>query len=433
MACVAALAIASAALTQTQASADSSAISIGSAGNASDNNGKIELYGLDSSSPISKITASVVDQSTGTNLATVSNFKLVSGTTTAGNWETSSRVQLGALGYYRLDLVITDTAGDTYSTVGIGSGFFWYAVRTYFHGVAVSNRTTDYQNRQVTMTGQLLGQWPASGAITALANVPVYIETPTDEDTSPVTDANGYFSGTEPIDRAGSLQALEQFQTNLMASSSPSFSIKIIPAAAKMVLNLSSTRIAYGGTVTGSATLLWDSPTAGWQPMAGVQVGAGGCNLPVGNGLQQTSDANGNITIPSFGPLTATCTIGAGHQSYDPYVSSASAQATVTVIQPAEFSDFSVTRPDSGDVTVSGHLQFPSLFSPGSPTADIQFSPTGKGGWTTEATALPADWDGTGYAFSATLPSTTAGFWRATFASPGFTNATSSVVYQSAT
>lgn len=432
MACAAALAMACAVLTQAQASADSSAISIGSAGNASDSNGKIELYGLDASSAISKISATVVDQSTGAALATVTDFKLVSGTTTAGNWETGSRVQLGALGYYRLDLVVTDTAGDTYSTVGTGSGYFWYAVRTFFRNVAVSSRTTDYQNRQVTMTGQLLGQWPASGATTVLANVPVYITTPTDEDTSPVTDANGYFSGTEAIDRAGSLQALEQFQPNLMASSSPSFAIKIIPAAAKMVLNLSSTRIGYGGTVTGSATLLWDSPTAGWQPMAGVQVGAGGCNLPVGNGLQQITDANGNITIPSYGPLTATCTIGAGRQSFDPYLSSAGAQVTVTVIQPADFSDFSVTRPDSGDVTVAGHLQFPSAFSPGAPTADIQFSPTGKGGWTTQATGLAADWDGMGYAFSATLPSTTAGFWRATFASSGFTNATSSVVYQSA-
>lgn len=427
-----ALAIIGAGAVQESASADSTAISVGSAGTASDNNGKIELYGLDSTSPISKISATVVDQSTGQNLTTVTNFRLVSGSNTAGNWETATRVQLGALGYYRLDLVITDAAGDVFSSVGTGSGFFWYAVKTSLRNVAVSSRTTTYQDRQVTMTGELVGQWPSSGVTTPLADVPVYISTPTDEDTSPVTDANGLFSGTETISREGSLQALEQFQPNLMASSSASFSIKIIPAATKLVLTLSSTRIAYGGTVTGSATLLWDSPTAGWQPMAGITVGAGGCNLPVGNGLQQTTDANGNITIPSYGPLTGTCTIGAGHQSYDPYIATASAHATVTVIDPADFSDFSVTRPDAGDVTVSGHLQFPSAFTPGAPSADIQFSLTGKSGWTTVATGLSAQWDGTGYAFSTTVPSTMAGFWRATFASPGFTNATSSVVYQSA-
>jgi hypothetical protein len=68
--------------------------------------------------------------------------------------------------------------------------------------------------------------------------------------------------------------------------------------------------------------------------------------------------------------------------------------------------------------------------TPGTILENVQYSATGKGGWTTVASSLPANWDGMGYAFAAKIPSAAAGYWRATFnGKPGFTNATSAVRY----
>ena len=100
------------------------------------------------------------------------------------------------------------------------------------------------------------------------------------------------------------------------------------------------------------------------------------------------------------------------------------------MIQPAVFSDFSATR-DGADVNVTGDLQYAHNV-PATPEVEIQYSATGKGGWTTVATGLPANWDGTGYAFSGTIASTSAGFWRATSSQLDFATATSAVVYAGA-
>ena len=79
-------------------------------------------------------------------------------------------------------------------------------------------------------------------------------------------------------------------------------------------------------------------------------------------------------------------------------------------------------------MNVTGHLQYANNV-PATPTVEIQYSATGKGGWTTAATGLQANWDGTGYAFSGTIASTSAGFWRAISSYPNFVTATSAVIY----
>jgi len=422
---VTALAAALAGAGQVSALADSSAITVNYATNDSTSIGKIDVS-ASATSAITKITAALVNQSDGQTVATVSDFTLTSGTTTAGIWETAARVQIASLGYYRIDLTVTDTAGDVFSSVGTGSGYFSYAELTSFKDVKLSSTTVDYADPQVTMTGQLLAQSPQTGQSTPLADAPVYISTPTGEDTTPVSDANGDFTATETITQAGQLQALYTYQNSLpfyIGSAAKAFTVSIKTAATKIVFALSSRNIPFGGTYSGSGTLLWDSPTAGWQPLANDTVGSNSC----GEVFQVQTDADGNFTIPASAVLDNGCTFTMGWISTDPYLASATAQATITVIQPAAFSGFSATRAGA-DVNVTGHLQYANNV-PATPTVEIQYSATGKGGWTTVATGLQANWDGTGYAFSGTIASTSAGFWRAISSYPNFVTATSAVIY----
>jgi hypothetical protein len=422
---VTALAAALVGASQVSALADSSAITVNYATTDSTSIGKIDVS-ASATSAITKITAALVNQSTGQTVAIVSDFTLTSGTTTAWIWETAARVQIASLGYYRIDLTVTDTAGDVFSSAGTGSGYFDYQNWTSFRDVKLSSTTVDYADRQVTMTGQLLAQSPQTGKITPFADAPVYINTPSGEDTTPVTDANGDFTAIETITQAGQLQALYTYQNSLLnyiGSASKTFAVSIKPAVTKIVFALSSRKIPFGGTYSGSGTLLWDSPTAGWQPLANDTIGSYSC----GDDFQVQTDADGNFLIPQSDALNDGCTFTMGWYSTDPYLASATAQATITVIQPAAFSGFSATRA-AADVNVTGHLQYANDV-PATPTAEIQYSATGKGGWTTVATGLQANWDGTGYAFSDTIASTSAGFWRAISSYPDFVNATSTVVY----
>ncbi|HEV2640856.1 MAG TPA: hypothetical protein VGX23_37405 [Actinocrinis sp.] len=412
-------------LAQTAAFADGSAISIQWAQTAADNNGKISVA-LSATSPITTISAALYSYATQQTVATVSNFALTSGTTEDGQWETTARVQLPALGGYRIDLTVTDSAGDT--TTEVEAGNFYYQVQTFFKNMAVDRHTVDISDQQVTISGQLMGRWPSSGAVTALAGLPVYISNDWVEDNMPTTDANGDFSSVETVTATGSLQAIYAYDNdyvNYGQSGSAQIPITAKLSDTKIVENLSAAKVQYDGEVSLSATLLWDSPT-GWLPLAGKQVGATGCGY---QSVQTITDANGNITLPPGGQLVRDCTVLVGWSSDNPFMKDAQSTKDVSVVQPADFSDFSGTRTDAQDVILQGHMQFPGMETPGSIVVDIQFSATGKGSWSTVATA-DAYWDGTGYGFAPTVSSTTAGYWRAAYSgAPIFTDATSSVAY----
>ncbi|GAA1950335.1 hypothetical protein GCM10009738_24760 [Kitasatospora viridis] len=410
----------------TAAQADTG-ITVQAAHNDWTNNGKLVLT-LSAPTAVKDVKVSLYSVATQQTVATVADFKLTSGTAESGSWENAARIQLPDLGSYRIDVSATDAGGDVLNTTG--SGYFYYSVTTNLNDTKVDRSTVDYFHRSVTISGHLMGQWPGSGAITPMGGLSVGV-TSYDQSATVTTGADGSFSATLPFTNAydTDIQANFSYDPNHVfysQSGSRDFQIGWRKTATRIVENPSSRLIPYQGTVNStSATLQWDSPT-GWQPLGGKKLGSNS----FGSFVQETTDANGNAVFPATQALWSNTTLMVGWSSDDPYLKDATASSSVMVVQPASFLSFSPTRTDAADVAVQGNMTFPGLMTPGTIPVNIQFSTTGKGGWTTVATTPGAQWNGTGYGFSATVPSTTAGFWRATYTGqPQFQNAVSTVAF----
>lgn len=407
------------------AAADTAPITVQYADNDSASNGLFDVA-LSSTSPIASIQATLFSVTAQQDAATVTKFSLKSGTTTNGVWVPSSRIKLTDLGDYRIDLVVTDTAGDTLTDTGAGD--YFYEVWTKFRNMALSTRTVDITNDQVTMSGQLVGIWPGSGAATPLDGYTVFLSNSFVEDNQVTTGVNGDFSGVETVTQTGVLQAIYSYDNNhswYIFGSSAEFLIRVRQSATRLVVTANPKLIPFNGGTSISGILLWDSPS-GWLPLANEQVGATGCGLLA---QQMTTDANGDFSAPVAGPLTGDCTIQAGWQSDDPFKKNAATSVPVTVVQPDSFSHFVAKLLSTGQVLAKGHMQFPNDV-PAPVLVSIQFEPTRTSGWTTVATGLTANWDGTGYAFRGRITSPGAGYWRAIFRDrPHFADATSAVVY----
>ena len=413
----------------TVAQADTG-ITVQSAQNDATNNGKIAVS-LAAPTDITDVKVSLYSVSTQQTVATVANFTLTSGSAQNGTWENRGRVQLPDLGSYRIDVSASDAGGDTLSTTG--SGYFYYSVQTNLTDTVVDRHTVDYQHRSVTISGHLMGRWPATGDIAPMGGLTVDISS-FFEYTQVTTATDGSFSATLPVTdvNQNSIQAAYSYDPKHIfyrQSASRSFPITLKQTATKLIETPITRTVPFQGTVNStSATLLWDSPT-GWQPLAGKTVSSNS----FGDYIQETTDAGGNALFPTTPPLWSNFSILVGWTSDDPYLADAQATSAITVVQPAAFLSFEPTRTDAGTVAATGDLTFAGDWTPGTIPVNIQFSATGKGGWNTVATDPSAFWDGQGYGFSTTAPSTGAGYWRATYTgAPQFQNAVSQVVYVAA-
>ncbi|PJN23972.1 hypothetical protein CG736_18880 [Kitasatospora sp. CB02891] len=411
--------------------ADGAGIIVQSAHNDWTNNGKLVVE-LSAPSAISNVKVSLYSMDTQQTVATLTNLELTGGTTTSGSWSNRGRVQLPALGSYRMDVSATDEGGDTLNTTGVG--YFAYSVSTNLDDATVDRTTVDYEHRTVTIGGHLMGRLPGTGEVVPMGGLAVDV-TSYAEYTRVTTADDGSFSATLPV--------TDQYQNTIFAkfnydpkhvfydqSETKFFPIRIKKTATKIVANPSTRKVPYKGVVDStSATLLWNSPTAGWQPLAGRTIESNS----FGDHVRRTTDDQGNAVFPATMPLYGNYRIGVGWSADDLFLDSTSAEAAITVVQPAAFNAFSAARADGGNVEVSGSMAFDGNMSPGTIPVDIQYSATGKGGWTTVATTTRLQWNGQGEGFTLTVPGAAAGFWRASYTgAPQFENARSTVVYVSA-
>ncbi|RKE17083.1 hypothetical protein [Streptomyces sp. TLI_171] len=420
-------------LTGAQTAQADTGITVLSAHNDWTNNSKL-IVELSAPSAITSVKVNLVALDTQQTVATLSGLQLAGGTTTSGSWTNRGRVQLPALGSYRIDVVATDEGGDTLETTS-GVGYFYYAVTTNFDDATVDRTTVDYQHRTVTLSGHLMGRRPETGELVPMPGLTVDV-TSYMEYTEVVTGADGSFTATLPVtnEYQNTIEAQFPYDPNHVfynQSASKSFPIKIKKTATKIVENPVVRKVPFRGVVQStSATLLWDSPTDGWQPLAGKKLGSNS----FGEYVQRTTDAEGNALFPASPELWSDYKIGVGWPSDDLFLSSASAESLITVVQPAAFRAFTATRADDATVAVAGSMHFDGAGTPGEIPVDLQYSTTGKGGWTTVATTTSVYWNGEGYAFSTTVPGTASGYWRASFTGGlHFENAHSQVVYVSGT
>ncbi|MCX5385660.1 hypothetical protein [Streptomyces sp. NBC_00083] len=416
----------------TAAHADSgvTGITVQEAHNDWTNNGKIVLS-LTAPSAVKDVKVSLYSMETQQTVATVATFELTAGTAEKGTWKNRGRIQLPDLGSYRIDVSASDEGGDTLSAAGVG--YFSYAVQTNMKDTKVDRTTVDYQHRSVTISGHLMGQWPGSGAVTPMGGLTVAVNSYR-EYAEVTTAADGSFSATLPVtdQYQNRIEAAFQYDPNHVfysQSSSKTFPITVKKTATRIVETPGERKVPFKGTVNStSATLLWNSPT-GWQPLADKTMGSNS----FGDFVQRTTDAGGNALFPATQPLWSNSSIAVGWSSDDLFLADAQASVDIMVVQPAAFRSLSATRSDAATVEIDGTMGFEGNLTPATIPVNIQYSATGKGGWTTVATVPEAGWNGEGYAFSTTASQAGAGYWRATYTgAPQFENAVSQVVYVAA-
>jgi hypothetical protein len=382
---------------------------------------------------LADVVAHVVDPTDGAEVAVVDDFAFTGGSQQYGYWESTSPLVLPRLGNYRLDIGITDNDGTHVDQQS--AGWFYSAVQLSFAGLKMTGQVT-YANRDVTVSGQLLGTWPG-GEVKPVANWPIEVMTYRGGPFDVVTDAHGKFKALATIQDVDEFVYLYsgtvEDQPFYYQAYSDLGSVTVTQAPTRITLNLDRKKVLAGQSVTVTGQATWKSPT-GWQPVPNAYVvfslcypDGTNCNPSLGN---TTADAQGRFTATVV-PLE-TGTIQAGTHNSDPFITSNTVtRKPVTVLQLAQFTDFSALRDTPEQVTVEGHLDFPGPFTPGSIPVAIQFKAAG-GSWQTVSTIDIANnpTNPEGISFTTSVASTSAGHWRATYAGrpDSFQSATSASV-----
>lgn len=350
------------------------------------------------------------------DVAVVEDFVLVSGTAQDGVWRTPAPVRLDQLGYYDVVVDVTDADGNVAS--GPSWGTFTYAIKTEFSPLRIDPPAVTYADREVTVSGTLTGKRPDTREIVPVPGGEVSVSS-IEAEGQPVavtTAADGSFAATLVMTGPGDAYAEFGAEGYYMRATSGFTPIEVTPAQSRITIQTSAGEIEQGAQVTVSGQLTWLSPDAGWQPLAGKQIGVQRCSDSTGycQGDQYPlTDAEGRYSVV----LTPweTGHLAVGFPSDDPFIAWADARADVVVWQPASFSDFTAARDASGDVVAQGHMVFGNT-TPWPVEVEIQFRRADSRTWTTVATDDSAEWDGTGgYAFTATVDRPRKGHWRAFF------------------
>lgn len=380
-----------------------------------DDLGRIQLS-ASSDVDVTGIVAHIIAPDTGSEVGTTSSFELVSGTAAAGIWR-SDRVLLPELGFYQLDIEVTDADGNRVRADRAGT--MAYAVKMYFADLETTPTVT-YTKRTYTVSGTLMGLWPGTGATAAVAGVPVYALIPGGDFAPEVTTgAKGRFrmSGAVgyPDSGPGYVSTISDPQHRYYLQGTSDLPVAAIkPAATKVTVSLDRNAIVSGQPITVSGFASWKSPD-GWVPMAGSPIAIGVCasaqDDPAGcfSGPTTSTDADGRYSYvinPHGGARVAVAVT-----SDDIFVQqNAYASAKITVLMRTSFQDFYAARDgDDGQVQVGGRLDL-SGYAPASTVVSAQFSKNGSTGWRTIGTIDLGQSPGSSFSAAYDHPGT--GYWR---------------------
>jgi hypothetical protein len=378
------------------------------------------LVSVESPVDISTVRAEIVTWD-GVPVSTADRFVLHTGTARDGVWASARPLILDNLGYYRVHVEVTDAEGRTARRENAGN--LDYSVVTSFRSVKLNHSWVDYERRQVTVSGRLMGRWPGTGTVRPLGGFPVQVNADLDWDDRG-TAADGTFTGTVTINRTDERVYAHYVYDNdhlfFGSSRSAETRIDIRPRRTRLTVTVKPNHVNASEPVDITGTVTWKTPD-GWRPIPPSNVGVLFCNAqycPTSVGYP-TTDENGRYGLTAVPWETGYYQVGYSAidpQKFglDPFVATAIGKAEIAVLQPASFSDISAVRHDSGAVAVTGHLRFEN-FTPGNIPVEIQYSSGPTGPWRTVATA-EAQWDGRGNGFAATISGGRSGYWRAHYA-----------------
>ena len=359
-------------------------------------------------------------------IASTDEFWLSSGDHQDGIWATSEPFQLDALGYYSVDVTVTDRSGVT--THREDAGTLSYVVISQYDALTVKPATATYDRRTVTVSGVLRGVWPGSGETRRVSGARVHISAYIDS-ADATTKADGSFSAELPISESGVLLSVNTTGVNLPFHT-PVYadigSVTIKPRATRVTATVSAKKIKWGETVTVTGQASWKT-AAGWEPVPNGRVSIMTCDNRDSCSLQDQVevDAGGNYSgtaTPGYSQIVRAIYYAPYIDGWqpDPYVAQSQRDNQVSVLYPAELSDFTAERQDDGRIHFEGHVQFPGTSSPGVIPVHFQYSASGYGDWVTVGEDPQSYWDGTGYEFEGALTDDRSGYWRARY--PGQAN-----------
>ncbi len=376
---------------------------------------RIEV-GVAAEAGVASITAYVVSETTQQEVTSVSDFTFAGGDPTNGYWQSATELLLPALGSYQIDVEVTDNDGVHTDQVDVGQ--LSYFVTLYFTNIH-STKTVTYDNRDLVVTGKLMGRWPGSGAVHPVGGMPIEFNAADDGDYTAPTAANGQFSFSSVVtdDTDFSfVQSLswETAEPYYIDTAQDLDTPTITPRATRITEHIDHRTIHSDQTVTVSGVATWKTPD-GWQPMPNAQVYVGFCNpgYPcLGGPTSVTTDASGGYSATLFPPYNFRV-IGVSTGQNDLYLTASSASLTETIKQVTAINNvYAVRDTDTGNVYVEGYLDVGGGSLP-SASVTVQFSTTGTGGWKTVGTVAV---DGGAGRFQQEFVQSKSGYWRISFA-----------------
>lgn len=396
------------------------------------------LVGIQSADGVAEVQADVKNGA-GEVIASTTSFWRYRGEEENTIWATQEPFILPQLGYYPVDVRVTDTNGVT--TTEKNAGTLSYVVATYIDSVKVKPATATYEKRTVTVTGVLKGRQPGTMEIRRVPGARIELLSTEWHDTT--TGSDGKFTAKIPIAESGR-RIFVNFPHDpaLPFHTSSSFDtpdVLIEPRATRVTSTVTAKRIKAGGSITVSGTASWKT-AEGWAPVDAGRVNVSACNA------QDNCDSFGLVPVAADGTysLTVTPSRSTTLRSYyvppyradgrmDPYVATSQRDVPIVVLQESAIPRFTASRDKNGAVHLHGSVEFPGgQLTPADIPVEFQFSETGTGDWLTIGDDDQSYWDGEGgYEFEGRLTESRSGWWRARY--PGhpanFQASTSKKIY----
>ncbi|WLW53884.1 hypothetical protein [Streptomyces sp. YU58] len=368
---------------------------------------------LNHSGGIDKITATLRPEGSSESQAPVATITDFTQTYYVSQWEgvwASSPIHLDTLGDYTVDIEATDSAGET--TVQKNAGTLRYRKQPVISGFAVTPTAPTIEDKTVTAVGDMVVRDPSTRETVPLPGATVDLRLGQNGETTAVTDEAGHFAVSRELTEGG--WAWAEYNGDLGFATVPWISISPQAAPTRFVLDKSSYHVTAGDRIKVTGTLQYQSGTA-WKPLPGIPVEMDYKDCTTCSPTTVTTDANGRFSFAEY-PYGKKTVYQVAFPPYpfNPWIRrTATADVTVAVTATTKFSEFTARLDEYARLDITGILDAVGHETSDRVSVDIQYSPNGRTGWSTEKTVKT----NFGSQFIVErLPGYTDGYWRLRYA-----------------
>ncbi|MCP2322292.1 hypothetical protein HDA40_000799 [Hamadaea flava] len=340
--------------------------------------------------PVGAIAAHVLD-SDGSVLATLRDFTLTYGTTSDGQWTSNDHAALPRLGSYDVAVDINGAAsGETYHQV-LPHAFRYFA-HTFFEDLQMAPPIVDFDHREVTVTGRLVWEEPATLVRTPLPGHTIrwstFIPTAVEADPSGVTtsDDAGRITFVVPCPAEAWIRVnTSDDGTYLSTGAEVKVGAAIRPS--RLTLTQVEPKVVYGERVSLGGRLEMLAAST-WVPYAEQSILLTDRSRDLR--LTTVTDQDGRYQFPAVasenGPYTAYFNWG---EAPDRLIAVTQTSAEPQVRWHTTLTEVGMWQPDGGDLwRVQGRVGYPDGRSPLRTILLFETMPVGTTTWKTAVTSV---------------------------------------------